>query len=131
MGSLNSGIAQIAALRTDVNRAVSRTITFSQAAGAPGIIGGSPKFIASFASTVVRVTLSVTTAPSGGPLNVTYSRNGVVFATLQIADGSTTSVTYAGGDLPAVALNDELTVNAVAIGTTVAAQGVTASVELH
>jgi hypothetical protein len=106
-----------------------RTVTFSQAAGAPAIIGGSPKFIAPFSGTISRVTLSVVSGPQGSSLTVQLLKNAVVFSTLQVFDGTTTTQIITDG-LPVIAANDELTVNAVTVGSNVAAQGVTVTMEL-
>lgn len=124
MAQLNSGIAQIAALRSSV-QTIDRSITFSQAAGAPAITGGSPKFRVGAAGSIAQVALLVTSAPVGGPLTVQYLRNGVVFATLQVPDGSTTTVTSSDG-LPTLTAGDELSVSATEVGTGTPAQGVTA-----
>lgn len=105
-------------------------LTFSQASGAPAIVVGSPKSPPLwFAGTVTRVGLSVVSAPEGGPLTVQFLKNGVLFTTLQIVDGSTTTTTSTDG-LPSAAVNDEFTVNATEVGSGVAAQGITAFVEV-
>jgi len=106
-----------------------RTVTFSQPAGAPAITGGSPKFIVPFAANVLNLVLAVVGAPSGTPLTVQFLKNSVVYATLQVLTDTTTTATLSTG-LPSVVLGDELTVNATDVGDSVAAQGVTAMINL-
>jgi hypothetical protein len=106
-----------------------RTATFSQPAGVPAKTGGSPKFVVPFDASVVQIALATVSAPAGAPLTTQFLKNGVVFSTLQIADGTTITQTQTTG-LPVVLAGDELTVNATEVGIGVAAQGVTAQMEL-
>jgi len=106
-----------------------RTVTFSQAAGAPSILGGSPKFIVPFDASVTLIALAVVGGPEGGPLTVQFLKNDVVYATLQIEDGDDTTQTLNAG-LPTVTAGDELTVNATEVGDGVPAQGITAQANL-
>lgn len=106
-----------------------RTVAFSQAAGSAAIIGGSPKFIVPFAADILSLYLSVVSGPSGGPLTVEFAKNGVVYATLQVQDGDDTTATSTTG-LPSVVEGDELTVASTEVGSSIAAQGITAIVNL-
>lgn len=106
-----------------------RTVTFSQAAGGPAITGGSPKFIAPFAADIQTIRLAVVGGPAGSPLTVEFLNNAVVYAVLQIDDGSEATVSSTSG-LPSVVAGDELTVDATDVGSGVPAQGITAQVDL-
>jgi hypothetical protein len=127
MGRLNAGTARIAQLQTDFAAVRRRNITFSQAAGAPSITGGSPKFIVPADAQVVALYLSTVSAAVGSALTVRFLLNGSIFATLQIAENVTTTATTTGV-LPSLVVGDELTVNAVEVGPSVPAQGITAMV---
>jgi hypothetical protein len=79
--------------------------------------------------TITSVYLAVVGGPSGSPLTVQFLKNGTVFATLQVLTDTTTTASSTSG-LPSVVLGDELTVNATEVGVGVAAQGITAIMNL-
>lgn len=107
-----------------------RTIYFSQAGGAPSTATASPPVPAPFDGAVTKIKLATSSSPVGSPLTIQFLDNGVVFATLQIPDGGTGLVSYAGGDLPTVHEDDLLTVNATQVGASVAVQGLVAVMEM-
>ena len=109
--------------------ATGRTAVFSQASAVGAVTGISGSYIVTQPGTIGLITLSAVSAPSGSAINVQFLKNGVVFATLQINDGSTTTATSTIG-LPSVVPGDALQVNAVTVGTSLAAQGISAQVDI-
>lgn len=79
-------------------------------------------------ATITRVRLFTTTAPVGSALIVEFRRNGVVFATLTIPDGSTTEQSLVTSRTAVT--GDKLTVQATSTGLTSPATGVVAQMDI-
>jgi hypothetical protein len=92
------------------------------------IIGDSAAYTVRTGTFIRRVTLTAATGPTGSPLTVQARRNGTVFTTLTIPDGTTTPQTVPL-DI-AVEDGDLLAVTAVSVGST-PATGVEFQIDLN
>lgn len=135
MAQLNSGIAQIAALRTQV-ATLQPWFPFSQGSNAPAVISTSQFVPVEYRCRPARVRLTTNAAPVGSALTVQFwarvNGTDAAFAVLQIDDGSTTAQRYdydhSWPGLLDPATDDGFYVKAVSVGSSVAAQGVYAPI---
>jgi hypothetical protein len=90
----------------------------------------APPAIADAKRSVRDIYAIVSTAPAGAPIALEITRNGALYATLQIPDGATQSNTVDGFGMPALDAGDQLNLNIAGVGATLPGSGLTVIIRL-